>query len=279
MNVLTIGSRLLLTMLMLSVLVDLSTLVGERIAAITAPPTTVVESPVLQTRRAMMGRLADARAIASSDPVRAEADLIDVFAEARDPQVRTAAATQLLSLAVNDWPRGHQQSFLASVFPAALESGRLHGLPPSIILAQAALESGWGRSRLATSHHNLFGIKANAAQAGVEYPTLEASADGVRIIQQRFRSYASSDASITEHGALLSRDDRYADARAHRGNWRAFLAELAPVYASDPHYARSISQIISRHQLDRWDDLAVKGVDTLVAKRTTRGTQGHSPRG
>ena len=43
MNVLTIGSRLLLTMLMLSVLVDLSTLVGERIAAITAPPTTVVE--------------------------------------------------------------------------------------------------------------------------------------------------------------------------------------------------------------------------------------------
>ena len=43
------------------------------------------------------------------------------------------------------------------------------------------------------------------------------------------------------------------------------MAELAPVYASDPHYARSISQIISRHQLDRWDDLAVEGVDTLVA--------------
>ena len=182
-------------MLML-VLVDLSTLVGERIAAITAPPTTVVESPVLQTRRAMMGRLADARAIASSDPVRAEADLIDVFAEARDPQVRTAAATQLLSLAVNDWPRGHQQSFLASVFPAALESGRLHGrrrASSSLCRTRERLGRPDSPPRITT----LFGIKANAAQAGVEYPTLEASADGVQIIQQRFRSYASSDASIT----------------------------------------------------------------------------------
>lgn len=279
MNALATCSRLVLTMLMLSALVDLSTLLGERVAAITAPTTAVAVSPALQTRRAMMGRLADARAISSSDPVRAEDDLIDIFDEARDPQVRSAAALQLLGLAINDWPRGHQQSFLAAVFPAAIESGRQHSLPPSIILAQAALESGWGRSRLATSHNNLFGIKANAAQPGVEYPTLEASADGVQIIRQRFRSYDSTHASIAEHGALLSGDDRYQEARASRGNWRTFLAKLAPVYASDPHYARSISQIITRYKLDRWDELASRDGDTLLAATTTRGTRGRLPRG
>ena len=202
-----------------------------------------------------------------------------MFAEARDPQVRSAASLQLLGLAINDWPRGHQQSFLAAIFPAALESGRQHNLPPSIILAQAVLESGWGRSRLATSHNNLFGIKANAAQHGVEYPTLEASPEGVQIIRQRFRSYASMDDSIVEHGVLLSKDGRYSSARENRGNWRTFLTELAPVYASDPNYARSISQIVTRHRLDRWDDLATFGSDDVLASTTTRGTLGRSPRG
>lgn len=279
MNALAICSRLLLTMLLLSVLVDLSTLVGERVASITTPPAPAAVSPVVQTRRVMMNRLADARAISASHPLAAEDGLIDIFAEARDPQVRSAAALQLLSLAINDWPRGHQQSFLASVFPAVLESSRLHRLPPSIILAQAALESGWGRSRLATTHSNLFGIKANAAQPGVEYPTIEASADGVQIVRQRFRSYESTDASIAGHGKLLSTDDRYSAARANSGNWRTFLAELAPVYASDPNYARSISQIITRHKLDRWDALASPAPAPLFATTSTRGRPDRSPRG
>lgn len=279
MNAFATCSRLFLTMLMLSVLVDLSRLVGERIAAITAPSTSIPASPALQTRRAMMDRLADARTIAGSDPVLAETALIAVFTEARDPQVRSAAAHELLSLAINDWPRGHQQSFLATVFPAALESGRQHGVPPSIVLAQAALESGWGRSRLATAHNNLFGIKASAAQRGVELPTLEASTAGVRITRQRFRSYESKADSIADHGALLAQDARYRNARSHRGNWRTFLANLAPVYATDPNYARSISQIISRHKLDRWDELATPDEKALVAWRITRGKPAHSPRG
>jgi flagellum-specific peptidoglycan hydrolase FlgJ len=279
MNVLAICSRLLLTMLMLSVLVDLSTLLGERVAALTTPATPVAVSPALQTRRAMMDRLADARSISSADPLRAEQALLGVFAHAIDPQVRSAAALQLLSLAINDWPRGHQQSFLASVLPAALESGRQHKLPPSIILSQAILESGWGRSRLATEHNNLFGIKAGAEQAGVDYPTLEASAAGVQVVRQRFRSYASPAMSIEGHGALLSRDRRYSAARAHRGNWRPFLTELAPVYASDPHYARRITEIITRYKLDRWDAIVGGDTEGMLASGITRETPARSPRG
>ena len=99
------------------------------------------------------------------------------------------------------------------------------------------------------------------AQAGATFPTLEYSASGVRVEPARFRIYLNPDESMAEHAALLAQSPRYAAARVHVKNWRAYLKTIAPTYATDPKYPRRITQIIERYSLDRWDDV-VPGLTT-----------------
>jgi flagellar protein FlgJ len=89
----------------------------------------------------------------------------------------------------------------------------------------------------------------------VTYPTLEYGTRGVQIVNARFRSYGSVAEALKDHGELLSQDERYSNAMTHNGNWRQFLDDLAPTYASDPGYGGQITQLISRYDLDRWDRL------------------------
>jgi len=259
---LSIIFRLLAAWLLLSTMVDLSRAVGTRLAVLTAPQSAVELPRSVQTRRTMMERLALAKVHAQSNRTVGEQLLINVLKDARDPQIRDHAAMALLELAVNDWPRGYRQEFLATIVPSALESAVTHALPPSIILSQAILESGWGRSQLAKKHHNLFGIKAGKTQNSVTLPTLEVTRKGVAIRQANFRRFESAQDSIAQHGKLLGADPRYASAREHPENWRQFLADLAPVYASEPQYAGHITQLIDTYALDRWDDLSVSRGNT-----------------
>ena len=255
MKCLSIFARLILSGILAWTMADLSQLVGERLAMVTASTELVERSPIIQTRRSMMERIAAAKVRGRTDRSRGEAELLSIFSAARDPQIRERAGLYLLELTVNDWPNDYRRDFLATIAPAALESARTHQLPPSVILAQAVLESGWGRSLLARRHHNLFGVKAANGQASATFPTLEASAKGVHVRRAAFRTFDSTQESIVQHGMLIASDQRYASARSHAGNWRQFLAELAPVYASDPHYARQLTQIIRTYGLDRWDGL------------------------
>jgi len=248
-------ARLLLPLALVWTMVDLTQDLGARLAVITAPTAESQPRPIIQMRRSMMERLSSARVRGASDPLTGERQLIDVFSAARDPQIRDRAAFFLLELAVNDWPSGYRRDFLTEIVPGALESARTHQLPVSVILAQAILESGWGRSQLAEKHHNLFGVKAGSLQASTTLPTLEASNTGVRIQYAAFRTFDSPLESIAQHGNLIATDHRYASARDHTGNWRQFVAELAPVYASDPAYAGHLTQIITQYDLDRWDGL------------------------
>ncbi len=152
-------------------------------------------------------------------------------------------------------PPGAKGTFLATLLPAVLDSSRAHRLPPSVALGQAIHESGWGQSRLARQHHNLFGVKSGAQQGGVVLPTTEqVGADTVRL-RSRFRSYSGIAGSIEQHAELLGEDRRYEEARARWSDWRAFLAQVAPRYATDPEYAQRVTAIVERYRLDRWDDL------------------------
>lgn len=150
-----------------------------------------------------------------------------------------------VSLEETGWPDDHRGAFLRAVAPDALRSARQHGGFPSLVMAQAILESGWGRSRLARAHGNLFGIKG----PGVELPTREGASLHTRAT---FRVYDSWGASIDDHGRLLATDARYEGVRA-AGDWRDALAELAPVYATDPAYETRVASLIERYELDRWD--------------------------
>lgn len=245
--------RLCITILLLGTLAELAENVGTRVALRTAPKQKQMPTLAVQSRRTVMDRIAEGRLLANEDPIRAEAVLTQVVRDARDPELRGRASTLLVQMAEHSWPADHRRTFLSSIADAAMESGRQYKIPPSIILAQAALESGWGRSTLSRRHHNLFGIKATGNQASTQFNTLEFGPKGAHIVAARFKTFNTARESILHHGVLLSSDVRYESTRAAGNNWRSFLAELAPTYASDPAYATHISQIIETYELDRWD--------------------------
>ncbi|MFH1469703.1 MAG: glucosaminidase domain-containing protein [Pseudomonadota bacterium] len=184
-----------------------------------------------------------------------------IYLGSPDPQLKERALLALLSRDLGHLPAAHRGRFLAAILPDVLRASRAARLPPSVTLAQAILESGWGRSRLAREHHNLFGVKAGASAPRVRMATTEVGPDGPRPAYSAFRTFASPGAAIAQHAALLGRDARYAAARAHRDDWRAFLARLAPYYATDPRYAERVADLVVRYRLDRWDGLIAAAVE------------------
>ncbi|MBI2956537.1 MAG: glucosaminidase domain-containing protein [Acidobacteria bacterium] len=130
------------------------------------------------------------------------------------------------------------------------------GLPASVILAQAILESDWGCSALARRHRNLFGIKASAganASEAVVYPTTEYRGGQPQRERARFAHYASYEQCLEDYARVLSRP-RYARARAVAANPLAFAVELQRCgYATDPRYAHKLAVLIRRYRLTQYD--------------------------
>lgn len=199
-------------------------------------------------------------ALATGDPAIAEAHYTRLFVHSHDWQVRSRARDGLVAIASKQWPSGFRAHFLASLSPAVLTAARAHRVPPSVTLAQAILESGWGRSGLTRDYHNLFGVKAGRSSQRVRMASHEHSRGRLRPSRQTFRRYSSKAQSIWDHAELLGSDRRYAHARGKWTDWRAFLEAIAPRYASSPTYVAAVSQIVELYELDRWDALIVQAV-------------------
>lgn len=149
-----------------------------------------------------------------------------------------------------------QMLFLRSVIPAALACARQTGIPASVTIAQAVLESGWGASELAREGNNLFGIKATddaPDSAVVELPTEEVL-DGERVtVLARFARYPDVAACFAAHAALLA-SPRYAAAMAVRGNPQAFARALQTCgYSTDPRYAAMLAALMQEFDLTQYD--------------------------
>ncbi|MDA2913174.1 glucosaminidase domain-containing protein [Acidobacteriia bacterium AH_259_A11_L15] len=149
-----------------------------------------------------------------------------------------------------------QANFLSRLVPAVLALQSRTGLPGSVVLAQAILESGWGRSLLARRNKNLFGIKAHKrsqASDSAAFITTEYEAGKARRQKARFASYRSYDACLQDYARLLCRP-RYARARAVVANPFAFATELQRAgYATDPRYARKLHLLMRRYLLTQYD--------------------------
>ncbi len=154
----------------------------------------------------------------------------------------------------NDAPAGQSAAatleFTAALRPLARDAGVALGLAPDILIAQAALETGWGRHVIADpsgrSSHNLFAIKAGSDWNGasVDVQTLEYINDRPVTINARFRAYPNMEAAFADYVAFLREQPRYADALKHDGSARKFVTELAQAgYATDPRYAEKILAI------------------------------------
>lgn len=210
-------------------------------AALEATPVQA-DDAVEEAPRGHAELLETARALVEPAPVQAARLLELVFCEADDPAHVAESAELLVEAAAEDWPGGAQGRFLRALAPAVLLTARESGLPPSVTLAQAILESGWGRSAVAQNANNLFGMKAGRSDQGY------APSGG-----NRYRVYESWEDSLRAHAELLSSSSRYAAARAHSHDWKAFLRALAPVYASSRTYVQTVSTIVESYDLDRWD--------------------------
>ena len=200
------------------------------------------------------------RSLARDDLQVANAQYTRLFVHSNDWRIRSRARDGLVEIATRQWPEGFRSHFLASLSPAVLTAARAHRVPPSVTLAQAILESGWGRSGLTRDYHNLFGVKAGRSSQRVRLASHEHMRGRLRPSHQTFRRYESKSQSIWDHAELLGSDRRYAHARGKWTDWRAFLEAIAPRYASSPTYVEAVSRIVELYELDRWDALIVQAV-------------------
>ena len=144
------------------------------------------------------------------------------------------------------------EGFVQSVWPHAQQAARELGVDPKVLVAQAALETGWGKSVMqhadGSSSHNLFGIKASTGWQGqqVTVPTLEYS-DGIPVrTRASFRAYGSFADSFSDYVDFLKSNPRYRQALAQVDDPQRFAGALQNAgYATDPAYARKISAIVN----------------------------------
>jgi hypothetical protein len=151
-----------------------------------------------------------------------------------------------------------RQAFLNAAARAATSASARTGVPASVTVAQAILESDWGRSTLAQSAGNYFGIKATGGLGndGVVWMlTDEYDAEGqVFETTSPFRAYRSLADSLLDHDLMLRGASRYASAMQARNDPRQFAQLLAEAgYATDPEYADKVIGLMDRYDLYRLD--------------------------
>ena len=157
--------------------------------------------------------------------------------------------------------------FVNTMLPMAQEAAARIGIDPRYLVAQAALETGWGKSVMraqdGTSSHNLFGIKASSNWKGDSARAITSEFRNGQMVKEtaEFRSYASYKDSFHDLVTLLQSNNRYQDVLKSADNPEQFVRELQKAgYATDPNYATKISQIAK--QMNSFQNYAAAGVST-----------------
>ncbi|MFJ2710004.1 flagellar assembly peptidoglycan hydrolase FlgJ [Pseudomonas sp. NPDC087346] len=157
--------------------------------------------------------------------------------------------------------------FVNTMLPMAKEAAARIGVDPRYLVAQAALETGWGKSVMraqdGSSSHNLFGIKASSNWKGDSARAITSEFRDGQMVKEtaEFRSYASYKDSFHDLVTLLQTNNRYQDVVKSADNPEQFVRELQKAgYATDPNYATKISQIAK--QMNSFQNYAAAGVST-----------------
>lgn len=142
------------------------------------------------------------------------------------------------------------QEFVRAVLPHAERAAAELGIPARVLVAQAALETGWGRHAIRRGDGeqalNFFGIKADNRWSGEEVRTMTHEYQGGQMQPEQadFRAYESVGAAFDDYVAFLRSNPRYAQALRHGGDARQFVGGLQKAgYATDPDYAHKIMRI------------------------------------
>jgi flagellum-specific peptidoglycan hydrolase FlgJ len=158
------------------------------------------------------------------------------------------------------------QRFIESVAPGAINGWNKYGVLPSVTVAQAIIESGWGRSGLATQAHNLFGIKGSYNGNSVTMPTREVYGGRSVYINDAFRAYANNSQSVEDHGDFLYVNSCYHNLLGDT-NYASVARKLqADGYATDPNYANALIRMVQTYGLNQLDSVAISG-KTVINKQ------------
>ena len=146
--------------------------------------------------------------------------------------------------------KGFRTEFVHLVADGATYSDWALGVPASITIAQAILESDWGRS---APGHNLFGLKGEGPEGSTFRKVVEYKGGHRSVRRANFRAYPDVAGSLLDHAKILARSRHYARARAVAESPAAYAAALQGTYATDPRYAGKLTALIARYSLDRLD--------------------------
>lgn len=146
-------------------------------------------------------------------------------------------------------------AFLTSLIPGAQAAYKAHGIPASVTIAQAILESAWGKSGLAIKAHNLFGIKADSSWHGesIIMPTTEFHRGVKMTVNAPFRKYETLAGSINDHALFLRNNRRYAPAFVCENGCEFAEAIAKSGYATLPTYGQLLKDLIRQHGLMQYD--------------------------
>ena len=160
-----------------------------------------------------------------------------------------------------DWHPKNPITFIRELLPHARKGADDLGVQPEVLVAQAALETGWGQKMIrhedGRNSFNLFGIKADARWQGerVTVTTLEYSGGVAKKQRAAFRSYASLDDAVAGYVDFLRANPRYKHALEQAGDPDTYLRELKDAgYATDPYYVEKIRSIMDGDSFDQVTD-------------------------
>ena len=172
------------------------------------------------------------------------ANLPNMLAAPGAPAVATAPAAPSVQSAATPMgtaaiPAGKDE-FVSTVMPLAIAASEKTGIDPRIIVAQAAIESGWGKS---APGNNLFGIKSHGAPGGNVLPTTEV-VDGQPVrIRDSFAAYASPAESAAGYADFINKNPRYGAVKSAQGLDAQVAALGQSGYATDPSYGAKVGAI------------------------------------
>jgi hypothetical protein len=155
--------------------------------------------------------------------------------------------------APTDVTRMTKQGFIEFVGENAQRAKAATGVPASVTVAQAIVETGWGKHTIGAAK-NLFGIKGRGPAGSVRAPTREYINGKWITVNADFAKYDSFEQSITEHARFFLRNRRYAPALKFKDDPDTFAREIHKAgYATAPNYAEALIALMRQHNLYRFD--------------------------
>jgi len=181
--------------------------------------------------------------LAAHAPRRVDAVSLDELIQKLTQKAQGLVAT------VREAPQ-HVHDFVARVSHAVHLAAQKSGMPPKLILSQAALESGWGQREIRDQNgartHNVFGIKAGAGWTGkvAEVTTTEYRNGKPQRVVQAFRAYDSYDEAFADYARLMQTAPRYQTVALAATPEDAARRVQEAGYATDPAYAEKLIGIM-----------------------------------